>query len=112
MLADFYEFTMSNGYFINNVGNRICYFDLYFRDVPDNGGFAVMAGTQQVIEYIRSLKFTPEDIAVLELSSFQLHSMHCRPDTAVITNLSPNHLDVHPSFEDYANAKKSIWLQC
>ncbi len=54
--------------------------------------------------------FRPDDVAVLELSSFQLHSMKCRPDVAVITNLSPNHLDVHPSFEDYANAKKNIFL--
>ena len=54
--------------------------------------------------------FSPEDIAVLELSSFQLHSMRCCPQTAVITNLSPNHLDVHPSFEDYADAKKNIFL--
>ena len=54
--------------------------------------------------------FRPEDVAVLELSSFQLHSMHCRPDVAVITNLSPNHLDVHPSFEDYAKKKKNIFL--
>lgn len=54
--------------------------------------------------------FAPDDVAVLELSSFQLHSMKCRPDVAVITNLSPNHLDVHPSFEDYANAKKNIFL--
>lgn len=54
-------------------------------------------------------EFRKEDVAVLELSSFQLHSMHCRPDVAVITNLSPNHLDVHPSFEDYALAKKSIF---
>ncbi len=55
--------------------------------------------------------FQPDDVAVLELSSFQLHSMVCRPDVAVITNLSPNHLDVHPSFEDYANAKKNIFLR-
>lgn len=55
--------------------------------------------------------FTADDIAVLELSSFQLHSMNCRPDTAVITNLSPNHLDVHPDFEDYADAKKSIFRE-
>ena len=53
--------------------------------------------------------FKPADIAVLELSSFQLHSMHCRPDIAVFTNLSPNHLDVHPSFEDYFDAKKNIF---
>lgn len=49
------------------------------------------------------------DIAVLELSSFQLHSMECRPDVAVVTNLFPNHLDVHPSYEDYIQAKKSIF---
>ncbi|MBE6914839.1 MAG: UDP-N-acetylmuramoyl-L-alanine--D-glutamate ligase [Ruminococcaceae bacterium] len=55
-------------------------------------------------------EFDSEDIAVLELSSFQLHSMRCRPDIAVITNLSPNHLDVHPSFEDYTDAKKNIFL--
>ena len=57
-----------------------------------------------------SPSYSPEDVAVLELSSFQLHSMRCRPDVAVITNLSPNHLDVHPTFEDYANAKKNIFL--
>ena len=57
-----------------------------------------------------SPSFGKDDFAVLELSSFQLHSMKCRPDVAVITNLSPNHLDVHPSFEDYANAKKNIFL--
>ena len=50
------------------------------------------------------------DIAVLELSSFQLHSMDCHPNVAVITNISPNHLDVHPSYEDYQLAKKSIFL--
>ena len=51
------------------------------------------------------------DICVLELSSFQLHSMYCKPDVAVITNVSPNHLDVHPDYEDYIEAKKSIFLQ-
>lgn len=51
----------------------------------------------------------PEDFAVLELSSFQLHSMKCKPETAVITNISPNHLDVHPTIEDYIDAKSSIF---
>ena len=51
-----------------------------------------------------------EDICVLELSSFQLHSMYCKPDVAVVTNVSPNHLDVHPDFEDYVVSKKSIFL--
>lgn len=50
-----------------------------------------------------------DDIAVLELSSFQLHGMNCRPDRAVVTNVFPNHLDVHPSYDDYIFAKKSIF---
>ncbi len=52
----------------------------------------------------------PDDFAVLELSSFQLHSMKCKPNVSVITNISPNHLDVHPNLEDYVNAKKNIYL--
>ena len=51
-----------------------------------------------------------DDYAVLELSSFQLHSMKCSPDRAIITNLSPNHLDVHSDYEDYVSAKKNIFL--
>lgn len=51
----------------------------------------------------------PEDYAVLELSSFQLHSMFCHPDVAVITNLTPNHLDKHRDFQDYIDAKRAIY---
>ena len=51
----------------------------------------------------------PEDFAVLELSSFQLHSMHCRPNVAVVTNISPNHLDKHKDYQDYINSKMSIF---
>lgn len=54
-------------------------------------------------------KMHKDDFAVLELSSFQLHSMKCKPETAVITNISPNHLDVHPTIEDYIDAKKNIY---
>ena len=54
---------------------------------------------------------SPEDFAVLELSSFQLHSMHCRPDAAVITNISPNHLDKHRDYKDYYDAKSAIFIQ-
>ncbi len=50
-----------------------------------------------------------EDFAVLELSSFQLHSMRCSPDVAVVTNISPNHLDVHPDMQDYIDAKKMVF---
>ena len=49
-------------------------------------------------------EFKPDDIAVLELSSFQLHSMLCQPDIAVITNISPNHLDIHKDYQDYIDA--------
>lgn len=54
-------------------------------------------------------KMREEDYAVLELSSFQLHSMYCRPNVAVITNLTPNHLDKHKDFQDYIDAKRSIY---
>ena len=54
-------------------------------------------------------KMKPEDIAVLELSSFQLHSMLCKPCVSVITNISPNHLDKHKDYRDYIDAKKSIY---
>ena len=52
-----------------------------------------------------------DDIAVLELSSFQLHSMDCRPDVAVVTNISPNHLDKHKDYQDYIDAKMSIFAR-
>lgn len=66
MLVDFYELTMGNGYLKNGLGDKIVYFDLFFRRVPDKGGFAIFAGLEQVIEYIKSLKFTEDDIAYLE----------------------------------------------
>ena len=65
MLNDFYEFTMSNGYFIKNKGEQIVYFDMFFRNVPDNGGFAIAAGLQQVIEYMQSLHFSKKDVDFL-----------------------------------------------
>lgn len=66
MLADFYEFTMANGYLENGMGNQIAYFDMFFRTIPDDGGFAIMAGVEQLIEYLRNLKFDEEDIAYFE----------------------------------------------
>ena len=65
MLCDFYELTMSNGYFRNGMRDRICYFDVFYRNVPDGGGFAIAAGLEQVIDYIRDLHFSEEDIAYL-----------------------------------------------
>lgn len=65
MLTDFYEFTMANGYFERGIGNRRAYFDMFFRRVPDGGGYAIMAGVEQLIEYLSNLKFTDADIEYL-----------------------------------------------
>lgn len=62
MLADYYEFTMSNGYFVNGMADQIAVFDMFFRKIPDDGGFAIFSGLEQLISYIKNLKFTPEDI--------------------------------------------------
>ena len=65
MLCDFYELTMGNGYLKAGYKDRITYFDVYFRNVPDKGGFAIAAGLDQLIDYIEDLHFTDEDIAYL-----------------------------------------------
>ncbi len=66
MLVDFYELTMANGYFNKGVQNRIAYFDMYFRRVPDGGGYCIMAGVDQLIQYLNNLSFTESDIRYLE----------------------------------------------
>lgn len=65
MLCDFYELTMGNGYLRTGMGDRVCYFDLFFRSVPDGGGFAIAAGLSRVVEYIQNLSFDEEDISYL-----------------------------------------------
>ncbi len=65
MLCDFYELSMANGYFQTPLRDRITYFDIFFRRVPDGGGFAIAAGLEQVIQYIQNLHFTEEDIEYL-----------------------------------------------
>ena len=62
MLADFYEFTMANGYLENNMEGKIAYFDMFFRSIPDDGGFAIMAGVEQLLDYLNNLKFSEDDI--------------------------------------------------
>ena len=62
MLTDFYEFTMANGYMEYGMENTIAYFDMFFREIPDNGGFAIMAGVEQLIQYMKNLKFYDDDI--------------------------------------------------
>ena len=65
MLCDFYEMTMSRGYFEHGLKDKIAYFDLFFRNVPDGGGFAIAAGLAQLIEYVENLHFSKEDIDFL-----------------------------------------------
>ena len=65
MLCDFYELTMGNGYFEKGYKDRICYFDVFFRQCPDGGGFAIAAGLEQIVQYIQDLHFDAEDIEYL-----------------------------------------------
>ena len=65
MLCDFYELTMSNGYFRTGMMDQVCYFDVFFRSVPDGGGLAIAAGLEQIIDYVSHLRFDEEDIAFL-----------------------------------------------
>ncbi|MDF2675129.1 MAG: putative nicotinate phosphoribosyltransferase, partial [Clostridiales bacterium] len=66
LLVDFYELTMAYGYLKNGVGDKTAYFDMFFRRVPDAGGFCIMAGVQQLIEYLRNLTFSDNDISYLK----------------------------------------------
>lgn len=65
MLVDFYEMTMANGFLLNGKGNETVYFDMFFRKVPDNGGYAIAAGLEQVIQYLENLSFSDKDIDYL-----------------------------------------------
>lgn len=65
MLADFYELTMSNGYFVQGKQDEIGYFDMFFRKIPEGGGFAIMCGVEQLVEYMQSITFTDSDIEFL-----------------------------------------------
>ena len=65
MLTDFYEITMANGYFQSGMAEDIAYFDMFFRRVPDGGGYAIMAGLEQLIGYLKNLRFTEGDIEYL-----------------------------------------------
>ena len=65
MLCDFYELTMANGYFVKGMADRITYFDIFFREIPDGGGFAIAAGLEQIIDYVKNLHFAEDDIEYL-----------------------------------------------
>ena len=66
MIMDLYELTMANGIFEGEFRDTVTYFDMFFRRVPDNGGFAIMAGVEQLIDYLNDLHFDDDDIAYLE----------------------------------------------
>ena len=83
MLMDFYEITMANGYFVHGYKDQIVCFDMFFRKVPDDGGFAIMVGVEQLIQYIKNLKFEPEDIAYL-----RSRGLFCEPFLEFLENFS------------------------
>lgn len=66
LVTDFYEFTMSNGYFTKNMTDTVAYFDVFFREIPDDGGYVIFAGLEQIIDYVKNLNFDDEDINYLK----------------------------------------------
>jgi nicotinate phosphoribosyltransferase len=65
MLVDFYEMTMGDGFLQNGYGDKVAVFDVFFRKCPDGAGYAIFSGLEQVIDYLKGLKFTTEDIEYL-----------------------------------------------
>ena len=65
LLCDYYEYTMANGYIKNGLHDRMVYFDIFFRTVPDRGGFCIFAGLEQLVDYIINLRFTDNDVEFL-----------------------------------------------
>lgn len=70
LMTELYELTMANGWVEGDKANEIAYFDLFFRKVPDNGGFAVFAGLSQIIEYVKNLQFEEDDLQYLKDNEF------------------------------------------
>lgn len=96
MLMDLYETTMANGILKSRHKDTIAYFDMFFRRVPDNGGYAVMAGLEQLIKYLNALSFSDEDIAYFKgLNLFSdefldyLKNFHFRCDVWAIPEGTP-----------------------
>lgn len=70
MLTDFYELTMANGYFLEGLGDKIVYFDLFYRRNPENGGYVIAAGLEPLIDYLKNIHFTEDDLAFLKKKGF------------------------------------------
>lgn len=62
ILSDFYEYTMAQGYFNENLDNKITYFDIFYRSNPDGAGYAIFSGLEHLVEILNSMKFNDEDI--------------------------------------------------
>lgn len=109
MLMDYYELTMSNGYFMKGFKDKVVVFDMFYRKNPENGGFVVSAGLEQLIDYIENMHFTEDDIEYLrgkgEFSEEFLHYLSefkftgtieavpegtiCYPNTPLVTVTAP-----------------------
>ena len=82
---------------------------LIYEILKNNGYNCYLGGNIGIPLFTKLNEMKPEDIAVLELSSFQLMGMEISPDISVITNVTPNHLNIHSSYEEYIEAKKNIF---
>ena len=82
---------------------------LIYEIIKQSGKKCYLGGNIGLPLFTKVREMTPEDVVVLELSSFQLMDMQISPHIAVITNISPNHLDIHKSYEEYIDAKKNIF---
>ena len=83
--------------------------NLIYRILQEKGYNCYLGGNVGIPLFTKVREMTPEDMVVLELSSFQLMDMQISPHISVITNISPNHLDIHKSYEEYIDAKKNIF---
>ena len=84
-MTDFYELTMSAGYLDEGYVDKIAVFDMFFRRVPDGGGYAIMAGLQQFIDAVDHLKFTAEDISCRRIISLPARSAQVRAPLSILS---------------------------
>ena len=87
MLTDFYELTMANGYFLEGMGEKTVYFDLFYRRNPENGGYVVAAGLEPLIDYLKNIKFTEDDLAFL--NPYDIESVEVLKDLAATALYGP-----------------------
>mgnify|MGYP000332124310 CR=1 FL=1 len=106
MLCDFYELTMGNGYLKAGFQDRITYFDVYFRSVPDGGGYAIAAGLDQLIDYIEDLHFDQQDIDYL-----RGRGIFCEEFLDYLANFHFSG-DIYAVPEARPSSRKSRWSSC